>query len=120
MVKFEPRKASQGLAFETQFQRLSALVFDMAEIRRGASVEDLADDAPLLDRWVLGERPARCLIGLSTGHPVLEGTGRMITTSDLFLISEDAAWARTLSRWYRLGEPFAPGGPNSGGMWSWQ
>ena len=91
MVKFNPYHASQGLVFELQFRRLAALVSDMEQIRQGASVEVLAGEAaPLLDRWVFGERPAACLMGLSTGHPVLEGTGRLITTSDLCLISEMA------------------------------
>lgn len=104
MVTFDPRKAMQGLAFKFQHARLSALVTDMEQIRQGASVENLAGDAPLLDRWTFGERPALCLMGLSSGHPILEGTGRLITTSDLILISQDGAWARTLSRWYRLGD----------------
>jgi len=121
MVKFNPYHASQGLVFELQFRRLAALVSDMEQIRQGASVEVLAGEAaPLLDRWVFGERPAACLMGLSTGHPVLEGTGRLITTSDLCLISEDGVWARTLSRWYRLGDPFSPADAYGGGNWSWQ
>lgn len=105
MVTFDPRKAMQELAFELQHARLSALVSDMEQITQGASVESLAGDAPHLDRWAFGARPAACLVGLSSGHPILEGTERLITTSDLILISEDGAWARTLSRWYRLGDP---------------
>ena len=120
MVKFDPRKAQQSLVFEYQLQRFAALVSDMDWIRKGASVEDLAGDAPLLDRWVFAERPVACLMGYSTGHPVLEGSGRLITTSDLCLIAENGAWARTLSRWYRLGDPQGPTGLDSGGQGSWQ
>lgn len=109
MVTFDPRRRVQDLAFEHQFERLSGLVSDMKQLRGGTAVDDLADDAPLLDRWVIGNRPAPCLVGQSTGHPTLPGTIRLITTSDLWLISEDGAWARTLSRWYRLGDPFSPG-----------
>jgi hypothetical protein len=29
----------------------------------------------------------------------------MISTSDVRLLSDDMAWARTASRWYRLGRP---------------
>lgn len=120
MVKFDPRKAQQGLVFEYQLQRFASLVSDMDRIRQGVSIENLAGDAPLLDRWVFAERPVACLMGYSTGHPVLEGTGRLITTSDLCLIAEDGAWARTLSRWYRLGAPHGPVGPDYGGQRSWQ
>ncbi|WP_374940423.1 DUF6634 family protein [Mesorhizobium sp. INR15] len=45
------------------------------------------------------------MAGLSTGHPRLVGEGRLIGTSDLWALSEDRAWGRTLSRWYRLGRP---------------
>lgn len=67
--------------------------------------ERLAADPPILERWVLASRPARCLAGLSFGHPVLQGEARAIVTSDLCLLAEDHSWARTLSRWYRLGHP---------------
>ncbi|WP_378951240.1 DUF6634 family protein [Mesorhizobium sp. ANAO-SY3R2] len=46
-----------------------------------------------------------CLAGLSSGHPKLPGTQRPIRTSDVWLVSQDWGWARTLSRWYRLGRP---------------
>ena len=35
-----------------------------------------------------GQRPASCLVGLSSGHPTLPGNGRVIVTSDLVLMSE--------------------------------
>ena len=119
MVTFDPHRATQGLSFELQHARHSALVADMEEIRQGTSIEGLAGDAPLLDRWAFGARPAACLVGLSSGHPILAGNGRMITTSDLILISQDGAWARTLSRWYRLGDPL-PAHLGSEGACRWQ
>jgi hypothetical protein len=63
------------------------------------------DAAPILDRWILGHRFVPCLTGLSTGHPRLVGENRLVATSDLWMLSEDRAWARTLSMWYRLGRP---------------
>ncbi|WP_394855537.1 DUF6634 family protein [Nitratireductor aquimarinus] len=42
---------------------------------------------------------------LATGHPRLVGRERSIITSDLQLLSSDQMWARTTSRWYRLGAP---------------
>jgi hypothetical protein len=120
MVKFAPGRMRQSLVFDYQFERLSALVADMEEIRKGSSVEDLAGDAPYLDRWALGKRPAASLIGYASGHPVLPGTGRLIATSDLCLISEDGRWARTLSRWYRLGDPLDSTDPERRGNQAWQ
>jgi hypothetical protein len=43
------------------------------------------------------------LTGKVTGHPLLGE--RLIRTSMLIYISDDSQWARTLSRWYRLGSP---------------
>lgn len=105
MVMFNPAKASQGTAFEFELERYTALVADMLQIRSGTPPERFADEAPILDHWVTAQRPAMCLTGLSTGHPLLPGDGRPIVTSDLCLVSEDHQWARTLSRWYRLGRP---------------
>jgi hypothetical protein len=108
MVTFDPLGGGQDPAFDYQLERLTRLVSDMKRLREGTSVDDLAEGAPLLDRWMVGARPAQCLVGLSTGHPTLTGIGRSIATSDLWLISADGASARTLSRWYRLGDPFRP------------
>ena len=63
-------------------------------------------NAPILDEWRFAFRPVPCLEGLSTGHPQLPGERRPIVTSEIFLISEELGWARSLSRFYRLGRPF--------------
>lgn len=104
---------SETFAFETE--RLAGLVADMERIRQGELPQALAggEDAPILDRWILGQRQAPCLAGLSTGHPRLAGVNRAIATSDLWLMSEDRTWARTLSRWYRLGRPAEQSTPNA-------
>lgn len=84
--------------------QLSSLASDMERIRDGMSPQELVDtDVPLLDTWSVGLRSAQCLLGQSTGHPRLIGENRPIATSDLWLMSSDFTWARTLSRWYRLG-----------------
>lgn len=105
MVTFYPRRADHGTAFDCQLARLIALVDDMKEIRAGVPPERLAADPPILERWMAAQRPAICLAGLSSGHPLLPGEARPIVTSDLCLIAGDQTWARTLSRWYRLGRP---------------
>ncbi|WP_156460146.1 DUF6634 family protein [Mesorhizobium sp. Root157] len=92
--------------FVREMERLAALVADVEGIHRGVLPEAMAgDDAPILDRWILARRAVPCLAGLSTGHPRLAGENRLIGTSDLWLLSKDHSWARTLSRWYRLGRP---------------
>ncbi|WP_366916812.1 DUF6634 family protein [uncultured Nitratireductor sp.] len=64
----------------------------------------LPEEAPILELWAPTYRPTPCLTGLSTGHPRLVGKDRLIIiTSDLQLVSSDQTWARTTSRWYRLG-----------------
>ncbi|PSJ60169.1 DUF6634 family protein [Pseudaminobacter soli (ex Li et al. 2025)] len=114
MLLFTPREhPNEAFVFETE--RLARLVADMEGIRRGEPPQALAggEDAPILDRWILGHRPVPCLAGLSTGHPRLSGVNRAIATSDLWLMSEDRTWARTLSRWYRLGRPVEQSRPDA-------
>lgn len=64
-------------------------------------------NAPILDGWRIAFRPVVCLEGLATGHPELPGERRPIVTSELYLFSDEIGWARTLSRFYRLGRPFS-------------
>lgn len=64
------------------------------------------DDAPLLVDWNFDTHPrlgGAVLRGRVYGHPNYEN-GSRIMTSHLAVIDEaDGAWARTLSRYYRLG-----------------
>lgn len=114
MVVFYPREKEQGERFEFELGRLASLVADMEALRLGAFPESLTkDEAPILDRWVVAQRPIPCLAGLASGHPLLFGSGRLIGTSDLWLMSADQTWARTLSRWYRLGRPADHSGDHS-------
>lgn len=62
-------------------------------------------DAPRIDRWcgaIVDELPV--LVGVVTGHPRLRHGARCIT-SPLVRIEPDKGWARTFSRYYRLGRP---------------
>jgi hypothetical protein len=58
---------------------------------------------PLLDQWSFGFLPAACLVGVVYQHPML-GNRPTIHTSELVLIDPAKRWARTWSRFYRLGE----------------
>jgi hypothetical protein len=84
--------------------RLQRLAADMIAIAEGSAPTD-ADlaNAPILDRYVVCETTVQCLMGFQSGHPVL--TGKLIETSELHLMSVRDGWARTTSRYYRLGRP---------------
>jgi hypothetical protein len=89
-----------------EIDRLLRLAADLQAIRDGCgpTASDL-EDAPLLGNWERGARPAACLFGNVCDHPMLPGVGRPIVTSGLWVLAADRGWARTLSRWYRLGSP---------------
>lgn len=104
----------QAESFNVELERLSALVADMEAIGRGTLPEELAgSETPVLDRWLRAAQFAPCLVGESTGHPLLPGRNRRIYTSELLLIDADHGWARTRSRWYRLGRPDGQAGFNA-------
>ncbi|MBS9721470.1 hypothetical protein JYU29_12320 [Tianweitania sp. BSSL-BM11] len=105
MLMFDPKRKTHGSAFNQALERLRILMADMEAVQAGLDPASLAGEPPLLNRWALTWRPAQCLTGHSTGHPLLPGGEREIITSDLQLLSRDGCWARTSSRWYRLGEP---------------
>jgi hypothetical protein len=96
--------AERRAGIEFEIERLSRLAVDLKAfcIAKEPAGTQLAA-APVIDRWRVMSRPAPCLVGDVTGHPLLAGAGRRVATSDLVLIDEDRGWARTRSRWYRLG-----------------
>ena len=74
----------------------------------GAPDADELAMAPLLRDWRFVDNTKRGrglrLIGICRDHPILQGK-RQITTSHLVAIDLDHfRWARTLSRYYRLGQ----------------
>lgn len=78
----------------------------LAALERGPRPEDLAE-APLAETWIPLVKDGTdlpVLWGYVTGHPLLGD--RFIRTSPLIGLSRETGWARTFSRWYRLGEAF--------------
>lgn len=103
VVQWKPGDGNSP-GFERLLRKLDCLVADMKALRDGSLPEELAGvEPPTLDRWAPAFGNNVYLVGLSTGHPKLVGENRLISTSELMLVSEDQTWARTLSRWYRLG-----------------
>jgi hypothetical protein len=90
---------------------LERLIADLRHLANGGEIDPaVLTAAPLLASWAVGATwvPERILVGRVTGHPLIpDGPCR---TSRLFAISPDGGYARTFSRWYRLGTPARPNG----------
>ncbi|OPH83124.1 DUF6634 family protein [Nitrobacter vulgaris] len=61
-------------------------------------------NAPWLENWSSAALFSPCLIGEVTDHPLL-GDRPRIHTSQLMVLDAERGWARTWSRFYRLGPP---------------
>lgn len=103
----------------SEVERMRQLLLDLEALRAGdaPSPEQLAT-APLLSRWQFMLAPdGLCLAGEVFDHPLL-GSRPNIRTSRLYVVGPDLAWARTFSRFFRLGpqsrEPMAK--PNRRGL----
>jgi hypothetical protein len=82
---------------------LRSLLCDIRDLRVGDIPRSLdLEAAPTIDRWSFGLVPARCIVGSVRGHPILGNRAR-VHTSELVLIDPEHGWARTWSRYYRLG-----------------
>ena len=87
--------------------RLRAATEALERIQRGESptAKELAA-APQLEWWCVTDSvPWPELTGVVSGHPTLPD-GTQIVTSKLLWLSDDRTSARTVSRFYRLGESF--------------
>lgn len=85
----------------TKPENLETILSALEEIKAGPKGDEL-EAAPLLEFWsaVMIEDVPR-LVGIVIGHPLLPR--EEIVTSSLLYISTDRTFARTMSRWYRLG-----------------
>jgi hypothetical protein len=85
--------------------RLTKLLRDIRDLRPGEmphSAELRA--APFIEKWSYSFLPACCIAGSVRGHLVLGNLAR-VHTSALIHIDPERGWARTWSRYYRLGVP---------------
>jgi len=60
------------------------------------------EDAPTLNGWSTILRPVGALTGFVEGHPLLGS--RRVVTSEAVAMDIEHGWARTFSRFYRLGD----------------
>ena len=82
-------------------ERLTAVLKALGR-GEGPSAAEIAA-APLLDAWqqTSSNEGMTVLVGVVSGHPrLLDGP---VTTSPLLLLDVERGFARTVSRWYRIG-----------------
>lgn len=105
MLPFVPGQPVSQL-FLDELDRLKSIVADMERIAVGVKPDEIVKgrDTPILNNWAPATREMFVLTGASSGHPLLPGSDRPTVTSSLYLMATDGSWARTRSRWYRLGE----------------
>ncbi|WP_339828839.1 DUF6634 family protein [uncultured Parvibaculum sp.] len=83
---------------------LKSLCIDLECLRAGVPPSSAKlDAAPFIDDYEFAQRGVTVLAGEVTGHPPFKTTRTI--TSDLCLFAPDLGWARTFSRYYRLGSP---------------
>lgn len=88
--------------------RLRRLLADVEALAEGRHpTRDTLSGAPVLEEWSLATRGMPCLKGQFLGHPKIR-SGRAGITSNLWIHAPSHGYARTLSRFYRLGDPAAP------------
>lgn len=86
-------------------EKFQGLAADLALIGNGEGPgpSDLLG-SPILQAWAEVPFAAIRLTGTGKGHPRL-GDSEILTTSIAVVVNETERWARTLSRYYRLGRP---------------
>ena len=93
---------------QPDIERLQRLFRDLERICHGEHPDAAAlAAAPILDVWSLAKRSEACLVGRVTGHPKID-EGRVAVTSGLGMLAPAVGYARSLSRFYRLGQPTEP------------
>lgn len=96
-------KAAELLS--NDIKKLQRLLDDLKAMRAGnyPSPSTLSN-APFLDDYSIVSRGIAALSGDVTGHPTISGNDAPMVSSPLFVVLKDIGAARTLTRWYRLGE----------------
>ncbi|MBG6143390.1 hypothetical protein IWQ51_001509 [Labrenzia sp. EL_142] len=96
-------KAAELLSAD--IEKLQRLLDDLNDLRAGNyPSNDTLSKAPFLNDYLVIKRGIAALSGDVTGHPTISGNDAPMLSSPLFVVLKDIGAARTLSRWYRLGE----------------
>lgn len=83
-------------------ERLRQLASDLERMTMFGPNSEALTDAPFLSGWALAHRRATALSGRVAEHPLL-GRRRSILTSEVYALDPTAGWARTFTRFYKLG-----------------
>lgn len=90
---------------DQEIERTAELLCDLRHLRdQRMPPPGVLQRAPILDGWSPAVRPVACLVGRPLGRPRLSGR-RSAATSLLRVLSLADGYARTESRFYRLGRP---------------
>jgi hypothetical protein len=96
-------KAAKMLSAD--IEKLQGLLDDLRSLRAGMyPSRGTLSTAPFLNDYRVINRGIAALSGDVTGHPTISGNNEPMLSSPLFVVLQDIGAARTLSRWYRLGE----------------
>ncbi|NEI50532.1 hypothetical protein GR217_22875 [Rhizobium leguminosarum] len=97
---------NEGVLFRRSEESLRALVVQLRrladDLETAGDREYRVEQAAVINDWFIGQRAVPCLLGRFKNHPELSD-GKTGCTTELFWIDEQRGIARTLSRWYRLG-----------------
>ncbi|CAO4171753.1 DUF6634 family protein [Methylorubrum populi] len=97
------REPSPSPRLATAARKYRALADDLDAIARGQHpTADRLRDAPTLSRWRIVITPVPHLLGVVSGHPEI-AEGHVCRTSAVFVFDSEKGYARTYSRFYRLG-----------------
>jgi len=90
---------------ELEIRMLKYLVDDLERILQGDYPDErILENSPAITSWKLSTRPTTCLEGVLFEHPRLGYIVPNGITSELWLMDLDRNYARTFSRFYRLGQ----------------
>lgn len=82
--------------------RLRGLCADLEVLSAGGSI-NLPEDLAEIEEWTLLKRTVPCLTGLISGHPFIRN-GDFGATTEIYYLDQKLGMARSLSRWYKLGD----------------
>ncbi|MTI42511.1 hypothetical protein JM93_03182 [Roseibium hamelinense] len=89
----------------SDIEKLQGLLNDLKGLRAGNyPSNDTLAKAPFLNDYLVIKRGIAALSGDVSGHPIIPGNDAPMVSSPLFIVLKDIGAARTLSRWYRLGD----------------
>ncbi len=81
---------------------------DLADdLDQTAKRDDIGASTVVIYDWALAKRAVPCLNRPRQGHPTIED-GHPLFSSELYYLDEERGIARTLSRWYQLGNRLDP------------